>query len=103
MRALGILVVVAAGGLVAAGAARADEDWNCGGAKIVEIGMNQDDVLANCGPPAEKSVDGQAQREGPQYVGVTPFERWSYTSGAVTTVLTFDKGKLIGIETRSTQ
>lgn len=103
MRALGILVLVAAGGLVAAGTARADEDWNCGGAKIVEIGMSQDDVLANCGAPAAKAVDDQAQREGRQYSGTIPLERWSYTDDTITTVLTFDQGRLIGIETRSTE
>lgn len=103
MRGLGILLVVAAGCLVAADGARADEDWNCGGAKIIEIGMSQDDVLANCGTPTAKSVDEQAQREGRYYQGATAVERWTYATDTVTTILTFDKGKLIGIETGSTE
>ena len=103
MRALVILLVVAAGCLVAAEGVRADEDWNCGGAKIIEIGMSQDDVLASCGAPTGKSLDEQAQREGRYYEGATPVERWTYATDTVTTVLTFDKGKLVGIETGSTE
>lgn len=98
MRRTGLSVIVAASLMVAAGPSRADDDWNCGGAKIVVIGMSQGDVLDNCGPPTSKSVDEQARREGKQYVGTVPFERWTYSSYSSTRVLTFDQGKLIAID-----
>lgn len=83
---------------LAAGPTQADDDWNCGGARIVEIGMSQDEVLASCGPPASKSVEEQARRDGNRYVGTVPFERWTYSSYSSTRVLTFDQGKLIAID-----
>lgn len=98
MKALVLSSIFAACCLLVAGRSLADDDWDCGGAKIIEIGMTQDEVLENCGPPTSKSVDEQARREGRQYVGTVPFERWTYSSYSSTRVLTFDEGKLISIE-----
>jgi hypothetical protein len=102
MRAPVLHVFLAACGLAAAVPAQADDNWDCGGTKIIEIGMSQDEVLENCGPPTSKKVEEQAQRDGKHYVGTVPFERWTYSSYSSTRVLTFDEGKLISIETPET-
>ncbi len=98
MKVLVIPLILAAACLLPAGRSLADDTWNCGGAKIIEIGMTQDEVLESCGPPTSKAVDEQAQRDGKYYVGTVPFERWTYSSYSSTRVLTFDQGKLISIE-----
>jgi hypothetical protein len=74
-----------------------DGDFRCGSV-IVSVGMSRDAVLQNCGEPASKVVDPVVVREGVQYAGTTPIEHWTYTSGAITRVLTFDQGKLVSID-----
>ena len=74
-----------------------DGDFRCGSI-IVSVGMSRDDVLQNCGEPASKVVDPVIVRQGVQYAGTTPIEHWTYTSGAITRVLTFDQGKLVSID-----
>jgi hypothetical protein len=98
MKAPLLPMVLATCFLLPAAGSRADDDWDCGGAKIVEIGMTQDEVLENCGPPTSKAVDEQAQRDGKHYVGTVPLERWTYSSYSSSRVLTFDQGKLVSIE-----
>lgn len=78
-------------------AAAQDDSFRCGSI-VVSIGMSQDDVLQNCGDPASKTVEQVAVREGVQYAGTTAVEHWTYVSGAVTRVLTFDQGKLVSID-----
>jgi hypothetical protein len=94
-----VLVTATAIGVLALpmAAAGQDDDFRCGSI-IVSVGMSQDDVLQNCGEPASKVVDPVIVREGVQYAGTTPIEHWTYTSGAVTRVLTFDQGKLVSID-----
>jgi hypothetical protein len=99
MRARALQLFFAASWLVTASPVLADDNWDCGGTKIIEIGMSQDEVLENCGAPSSKAVDEQAQRDGKHYVGTVPLEHWTYTSYSSTRVLTFDQGKLIAIET----
>ena len=74
-----------------------DDSFRCGSI-VVAVGMSQDDVLQNCGDPASKTVEQVAVREGVQYAGTAPIEHWTYVSGAVTRVLTFDQGKLVSID-----
>ncbi len=74
-----------------------DSDFRCGSV-IVSVGMAQADVLAACGDPASKTVEQVTVRKGVQYAGATPVEHWTYSTGAVTRVLTFDQGKLVSID-----
>jgi hypothetical protein len=74
-----------------------DDSFRCGSV-IVSVGMSQDAVLQSCGEPASKVVEQVAVREGAQYAGTAPVEHWTYTSGAITRVLTFDQGKLVSID-----
>jgi hypothetical protein len=82
----------------AMGVAHADS-MRCGGV-IVTPGAKQSEVLELCGEPASKTVEDVAKREGKYYEGTTPVETWTYTSGAVNTVLTFDSGVLLSIQTK---
>ena len=82
---------------LAAAPAVADESFVCG-SRIIELGLTQAEVLAQCGEPASKDVQEEAVRSGNRKVGVTQTSRWTYSSYSSTRVLVFDGDRLIGIE-----
>jgi hypothetical protein len=98
MRTLAGLLLTTLCCVAALGIARADDSLRCAG-KIISQGMQQSDVLQYCGAPDAKTVEDAAKREGRYYEGTTTVEHWTYTSGAVNTVLTFEAGVLVSIET----
>jgi hypothetical protein len=78
------------------------DSMRCGG-QIIEVGAKQGDVLQYCGDPTSKKVDEAAQRDGRYYDGTTATEHWTYTSGEVNTVVTFDQGVVVSIHTESAE
>ena len=82
---------------LAAAPALADDSFVCG-SRIIELGLTQDEVLAQCGAPTSKDVQEEAVRSGNRTVGVTQTSRWTYASYSSTRVLVFDGDKLVGIE-----
>lgn len=98
MQTLAVLLLSTLGCVAALGTARADGGMRCAG-KIISQGMQQSDVLQYCGEPGSKTVEDVAKREGKYYQGTTTVEHWTYTSGAVNTVLTFEAGVLVSIDT----
>ena len=76
----------------------ADDDARCG-SSIVTVGMSRSDVLNACGQPDSTNDTQQDVRDGNSVVGTTTLSRWTYVSGAVKTVFTFDADKLVDIET----
>ena len=91
-RALAVLLVAAP-----VAPALADDSFVCG-SRIIELGLTQDEVLAQCGAPTSKDVQEEAVRSGNRTVGVTQKSRWTYASYSSTRVLVFDGDKLVGIE-----
>ena len=77
--------------------ALADDSFVCG-SRIIELGLTQAEVLAQCGAPTSKDVQEEAVRSGNRTVGVTQKSRWTYASYSSTRVLVFDGDKLVGIE-----
>ena len=75
----------------------ADSAFRCGN-ELIEPGMTQGQVLAQCGAPTSKSEETQDVRSGPQVVGKTTVARWTYASYSATRVLVFDGDKLVRIE-----
>ena len=75
----------------------ADGTFRCGN-ELIEPGMTQGQVLAQCGAPTSKSEETQDVRSGPQVVGKTTVSRWTYASYSATRVLVFDGDKLVRIE-----
>jgi hypothetical protein len=75
----------------------ADGTLRCGN-KLIETGMTQAEVLAQCGEPTSKGVETQDVRSGPQVVGTTQVSRWTYESYSATRVLVFDGDKLVSIQ-----
>jgi len=73
------------------------------GSKIVETGMNMDDVKKYCGAPSSTSVEERDVRSGNRVVGTTQFHTWRYNrmSGQDTAVLEFDQEKLMSIKYES--
>jgi hypothetical protein len=90
-----VMVLLLAAAPVAA--AIADESFVCG-SRIIEVGLTQAEVLAQCGEPSSKDVQEEAVRSGNRKVGVTQTSRWTYSSYSSTRVLVFDGDRLIGIE-----
>ena len=90
-----LLAVVFLG--VAAAPAVADGTLRCGN-KLVEPGLTQAAVLAQCGEPTTKSVETQDVRSGPRVVGTTQVSRWTYESYSATRVLVFDGDRLVSIQ-----
>lgn len=74
-----------------------DGTFRCG-SKLIERGMTQAEVLAQCGEPTTKTVETQDVRSGPQVVGTTQVSRWTYESYSATHVLLFDGDKLVSIQ-----
>ena len=83
--------------LLCAAPAVADGAFRCG-SKLVELGMTQSEVLAQCGEPTSKDVEVDDVRSGPQVVGKTVVSRWTYEAYSATHVLMFDGDKLVAIE-----
>jgi hypothetical protein len=77
--------------------ALADDSFVCG-SRIIELGLTQAEVLAQCGAPTSEDVQEEAVRSGNRTVGVTQKSRWTYASYSSTRVLVFDGDKLVGIE-----
>ena len=90
-----VMVLLLAAAPVAA--AVADDNFVCG-SRIIELGLTQAEVLAQCGAPTSKDVKEEAVRSGNRAVGVTQKSRWTYASYSSTRVLVFDGDKLVGIE-----
>ena len=69
------------------------------GSKIVDIGMNMDEVRKYCGTPSSTAVEEQDVRSGNRVVGKTQINIWQYkrSSGQKTAVLQFDQDKLMSI------
>jgi hypothetical protein len=97
MKNLPIRAFVVLASIAAVGTAAADETYRCGG-KLIEPGMTQSEVLAQCGDPTSKSVEAQDVRSGNQVVGKTEVHRWTYESYSATRVLVFDQDRLVSIE-----
>ena len=97
MAMLRISAVILAGLGAAASPAVADDTFRCGGT-LIEPGMTQAQVLAQCGDPTSKAEETQDVRSGPQVVGKTTVSRWKYASYSATRVLVFDGDRLVRIE-----
>lgn len=80
-----------------AGIAGADETFRCG-AKLIEPGLSQAEVLELCGEPDSRDAEVQDVRSGNRVVGQTEVQRWTYSSYAATRTLVFDQGTLKSIE-----
>ena len=91
-RALAVLLLA---GLAAP--ALADDSFVCG-SRIIELGLTQAEVLAQCGAPTSKDVQEEAVRSGNRTVGVTQKSRWTYASYSSTRVLVFDGDTLVDIQ-----
>lgn len=76
--------------------ASADETFTCGG-QIIQPGMSQSDVLAQCGEPTSKTVTQVPVRSGNMVSGTTTESRWTYASYSSTRVLVFDADNLVSI------
>lgn len=74
------------------------ESLRCG-SKIVDIGINMDDVKKYCGSPSSSSIEEQDVRSGNRVVGTTQIHIWRYkrSSGQRTAILEFDQNKLRSI------
>lgn len=83
--------------IAAFGPAAADGTFRCG-ARLVEPGSTQSEVLRLCGEPTSKTVEVQDVRSGSQVVGQTRVHRWTYASYSATRVLVFDEDTLKSIE-----
>jgi hypothetical protein len=92
LRASIVAACVAAGGPVVA-----DGTFRCG-AKLIEVGMTQSEVLRLCGDPTSKTTEVQDVRNGNQVVGTTEVQRWTYASYSAARVLVFDEDTLKSIE-----
>ena len=77
--------------------AMADDTFRCG-STLIEPGLTQGQVLAQCGDPTSKAEETQDVRSGPQVVGKTTVSRWTYASYSATRVLVFDGDRLVRIE-----
>jgi hypothetical protein len=77
--------------------ALAAETFTCGG-QIIQPGMSQSDVLAQCGEPTSKTVTEEPVRSGNMVTGTTTTSRWTYASYSSTRVLVFDADKLVDIQ-----
>src|SRR5512139_1138921 len=80
----------------AATPAMADETFTCGG-QIIQPGMSQSAVLAQCGEPTSKTVTEVPVRSGHMVSGTTTESRWTYASYSSTRVLVFDADNLVSI------
>jgi uncharacterized protein DUF2845 len=80
------------------GTSASAETLRCG-SKIVDVGMNMDEVRKYCGKPSSTAVEEQDVRSGNRVVGKTQLNIWQYrrSSGQRTAVLQFDQDKLISI------
>lgn len=76
--------------------ALADETFVCGG-QIIQPGMSQSAVLAQCGEPTSKTVTQVPVRSGNMVSGTTTESRWTYASYSSTRVLVFDADNLVDI------
>ena len=76
--------------------ASADETFTCGG-QIIQPGMSQAAVLAQCGEPTSKTVTQVPVRSGNLVSGTTTESRWTYASYSSTRVLVFDADNLVSI------
>ena len=94
------LTLLLLGAIAPLSLARADDSMKCG-SKIIFVGAKQNDVLQSCGDPTSKEVEDAAKSVGRYYEGTTPIEHWTYTSGEVNTVVTFDQGVVVSIHTES--
>ena len=76
--------------------ASADETFTCGG-QIIQPGMSQAAVLAQCGEPTSKTETQVPVRSGNMVSGMTTESRWTYASYSSTRVLVFDADNLVSI------
>lgn len=84
--------------LLIIGTSASAETLRCG-SKIVDIGMDMDEVRKYCGKPSSTAVEEQDVRSGNRVVGKTQLNIWHYnrSSGQKTAVLQFDQDKLMSI------
>ena len=80
------------------GTSASAETLRCG-SKIVDVGMNMDEVKKYCGKPSSTTVEEQDVRSGNRVVGKTQLNIWRYNraSGQNAAILEFDQEKLISI------
>jgi Protein of unknown function (DUF2845) len=80
------------------GTSASAETLRCG-SKIVDIGMNMDEVRKYCGKPSSTAIEEQDVRSGNRVVGKTQLTTWHYkrSSGQKTAVLQFDQDNLMSI------
>jgi hypothetical protein len=89
-------ILIALSLCAAATPALADETFVCGG-QIIQPGMSQSAVLAQCGEPTSKTVTEVPVRSGNMVSGTTSESRWTYASYSSTRVLVFDADSLVSI------
>lgn len=92
-----IRAFIVAACVAACGPAVADGTLRCG-ARLIEVGMTQSEVLRLCGDPTSKTTEVQDVRNGNQVVGTTEVQRWTYASYSAARVLVFDEDTLKSIE-----
>jgi hypothetical protein len=90
--AFAVLTCVATGGPV-----MASEAFRCG-ARLIEPGLSQSEVLELCGEPSARAAEVQDVHSGNRVVGQTTVHRWTYQSYSATRVLVFDADTLKSIE-----
>jgi hypothetical protein len=90
--------------------ASADDTMRCANGKLVNVGMVDAEVRARCGEPKNRTVTEQPVRTrgaggGSIVVGSLRAERWIYERGPgqFDASLSFEDGKLVGIELLQTR
>lgn len=90
--------------------AAADDTVRCANGKLVNVGMVDAEVSARCGEPKSRTVSEQPVRTrgaggGSIVIGTVRAERWLYErgQGQFDALLSFEDGKLIGIELLKTR
>jgi hypothetical protein len=90
--------------------ATADDSMRCANGKLVNVGMVDAEVTARCGAPKSRTVSEQPVRTrgaagGSVVVGTLRAERWIYErgQGQFDAALSFEDGKLVGIELLKTR
>jgi hypothetical protein len=90
--------------------AAADDTMRCANGKLVNVGMVDAEVTARCGAPKSRTVTEQPVRTrgaagGSIVVGTVRAERWIYErgQGQFDAALSFEDGKLVGIELLKTR
>jgi hypothetical protein len=85
--------------LIVSGPVFSQDSLRCRG-KIIDRGMEMEEVQRHCDKPDFSSVDNQAIHSGNRISGTTPITTWhdNQPGGLLIAVLVFDQDKLRSIE-----